>query len=184
MYALADYIKTELINGVEYDMSPANIQHIRIQRRLTMIIGNFLQGKKCEVFAEAEVRLSPIDHLIPDICIVCEPSQVKDTHIEGAPDFVVEVLSPSTRRKDITVKKDAYERFGVKEYWIINPKEECIEVYRLNEQGCYYLDNLYQNFTPDEWERLTDEQKAEQKLSLKISLYDELEIQVKDIFEM
>ena len=116
MYALADYIKTERINGVEYDMSPANIQHIRIQRRLTMIIGNFLQGKKCEVFAEAEVRLSPIDHLIPDICIVCEPYQIKDTHIEGAPDFVVEVLSPSTRRKDITVKKDTYERFGVKEY--------------------------------------------------------------------
>lgn len=182
MPVLAEYIKTEIINGIEYDMSPASIQHIRIQKKLTGIIDRFLQGKKCEVFFEAEVRFSKQDHLIPDICIVCEPSQIKNSYIEGAPDFVAEVLSPSTRKKDITVKKAVYERFGVKEYWIISPKDEAIEVYRLNEHGAYYLDNVYTNFSDDEWERLTDGQKAEVNLSLKISLYDELEINVKDIF--
>ena len=95
---------------------------------------------------------------------------------------MAEILSPSTRKRDITVKKDIYERSGVKEYWIISPKDEAIEVYRLNEQGAFYLDNVYTRFTESEWERLRDEEKAEQNLSLKISLYDDLEIQLDDIF--
>ena len=182
MEALKDYRKSERISGVVYNMSPANIRHIRIQGHLHRIIGNFLHGKKCMVFSEAEVAFSEQDHLVPDISIVCDRSKVKDTCIDGAPDFVAEILSPSTRKRDMTVKKDLYEKYGVKEYWIISPKDEAIEVYRLNEHGVYYLDNIYTNFSENEWERLVDEEKAEQKLSLKISLYDDLEIQLKDIF--
>ena len=182
MEALKDYRKNELLNGVVYNMSPANIRHIRIQGHLHRIIGNFLQGKKCMVFSEAEVVFSEQNHLIPDINITCERSKVKDTYIDGAPDFVAEILSPSTRKRDMTVKKDIYEKFGVKEYWIISPKDEAIEVYRLNEHGVYYLENIYTNFSENEWARLTAEERAEQKLSLKVSLYDDLEIQLKDIF--
>ena len=134
------------------------------------------------VFSEAEVAFSEQDHLIPDINIVCDPLKVKESCIEGAPDFVAEILSPSTRKRDMTVKKAIYEKYGVKEYWIISPKDEAIEVYRLNEHGAYYLDNVCTNFSEDEWSRLTDEEKAEQKLSLKISLYDDFEIQLKAIF--
>ena len=182
MEALKDYRKSELVAGAVYNMSPANIRHIRIQGHLHRIIGNFLQGKKCMVFSEAEVVFSEQDHLIPDLNIVCDPSKIKESCIEGAPDFVAEILSPSTRKRDMTVKKAIYEKYGVREYWIISPKDEAIEVYRLNEHGAYYLDNIYTNFSEDEWSRLTDEEKAEQKLSLKISLYDDLEIQLKDIF--
>ena len=182
MEVLKDYRKSELLNGVVYNMSPANIRHIRIQGHLHRIIGNFLQGKKCMVFSEAEVVFSEQNRLIPDINITCERSKVKDIYIDGAPDFVAEILSPSTRKRDMTVKKDVYEKFGVKEYWIISPKDEAIEVYRLNEHGVYYLDNIYTNFSENEWARLTAEERAEQKLSLKVSLYDDLEIQLKDIF--
>jgi len=182
MEAIKDYNKSELIDGVLYDMSPANIRHIRIQGHLFTIINIFLAGKKCKAFFEAEAVLSERDHLIPDISIVCDDSKIKDSYIDGAPDFVAEILSPSTRKRDITVKKDIYERSGVKEYWVISPKDEAIEVYRLNEQGAFYLDNVYTRFTESEWERLREEEKAEQNLSLKISLYDDLEIQLDDIF--
>ena len=182
MEALKDYNKSELIDGVIYNMSPANLRHIRIQGHLFTIINNFLAGKKCKAFFEAEAVLSERDHLIPDISIVCDDSKIKESYIDGAPDFVAEILSPSTRKRDITVKKDIYERSGVKEYWVISPKDEAIEVYRLNEQGAFYLDNVYTRFTESEWERLREEEKAEQNLSLKISLYDDLEIQLDDIF--
>ena len=94
----------------------------------------------------------------------------------------MEILSPSTRRRDITVKKDTYEKYGVKEYWLISPKEESIEVYLLQD-GKYVLDNVYHNFDEEDWAALSEAEKAEQQLSLKISLYSDLEIQVKDIFE-
>lgn len=71
----------------------------------------------------------------------------------------------------------------MKEYWIINPKDESVEVFRLNESGAYFLDNVYQVISESEWERLDDEERAELSLPLKISLYDDLEIDVQEIFE-
>lgn len=183
MPALAEYIKTEIIDGAEYDMSPANTKHIVIQRNLSAIIYNFLKGKQCRVFTEIGVDLDENNYVIPDLLVVCDRNKITDKGINGTPDFVVEVLSPSTKRKDITVKKDLYERFGVKEYWIISPKEESIEVYIL-QNGKYVLDNVYHNATAEDMEHMNEEEKAEIHLSLKISLYDDLEIQTKDIFEI
>ncbi|MBP3818526.1 MAG: Uma2 family endonuclease, partial [Butyrivibrio sp.] len=114
--------------------------------------------------------------------VVCEPDKIKKNHIEGAPDFIVEVLSPSTKRRDVTIKKDIYEKYGVKEYWIISPKEESIEVYILHN-GKYELDNIYHNFDEEDWNALSEAEKAEQQLSVKINLYDDLEVLVKDVFE-
>ena len=115
MDALADYKKSELIDGVVYAMSPANTKHIIIQGNLNRIIGNFLRGKRCKVFSEIGVYLDKDNYFIPDLVVVCDRNKITDRGIEGVPDFVVEVLSLSTRKKDITVKKDTYERFGVKE---------------------------------------------------------------------
>ena len=98
------------------------------------------------------------------------------------PNFIVEVLSPSTKRRDITIKNEIYEKYGVKEYWIISPKEESIEVYILHN-GKYELNNIYHNFDEENWAALSDAEKTEQQLSLKLSLYNDLEIQVKDVFE-
>ena len=183
MPALAEYVKTEIVNGVEYDMSPASTKHIIIQGNLFGIIRNFLKGKQCKVFTEIGVDLDEDNYVIPDLLVVCDRNKITDKGIKGAPDFVVEVLSPSTRRKDITIKKDLYERFGVKEYWIISPKDESIEVYIL-QNGKYVLDNVYHNVTSEDMEHMNEAEKAEIHVSLKISLYDDLEIQTKDIFEI
>ena len=182
MYPLQDKSKTELVQGREIAMSPASIRHIAIQRNLAGIIWQFLRGKRCQLFMEAEVVFDDANKFIPDLMVVCDPDKIKKNNIEGAPDFIVEILSPSTRRRDITVKKDTYEKYGVKEYWLISPKEESIEVYLLQD-GKYVLDNVYHNFDEEDWAALSEAEKAEQQLSLKISLYSDLEIQVKDIFE-
>lgn len=182
MEALSKYQKIELIYDKEYAMSPATIRHIAIQRNLSGIIWHFLRGKRCQVFTEAEVIFDEKNHLIPDLLVVCDKEKIKKNFISGAPDFIVEVISPSTKRRDITVKKDIYERYGVKEYWLINPRDESIEVYLLQD-GKYQLDNIYHNFDEEDWAALTESERAEQLLSLKISLYDDLEIQIKDVFE-
>ena len=182
MEALQDFKKTERIQGKEIAMSPASIKHISIQRNLSTIIWNFLRSKRCQLFLEAEVVFDEENHLIPDLLVVCSQSKIKKNFIAGAPDFIVEVLSPSTRRRDVTIKKEIYERYGVKEYWIINPKDESIETYILRD-GKFMLDNICHNFDEEDWDALSDAEKAEQKMSLKISLYDDLEIPIKDIFE-
>lgn len=183
MSALVDYDKSELIDGVVYDMSPANIRHIRIQGHIQRIIGNFLQGKRCMVFSEAEVRFDEANKFIPDICIVCDPGKIKTSYIEGAPDFVAEILSPSTKKRDLTVKMRVYEKYGVREYWIVDPKAESIDVYLLKD-GKLELEETYHNITYQEWEEMDEEERARQRLSLKLSLYDELEIQIKEVFEL
>ena len=182
MHAIQEDWKTELVQGREIAMSPASIRHIAIQRNLGGIIWQFLRGKKCQVMMEAEVVFDEDNKFIPDLIVVCDPDKIKKNHIEGAPDFVVEVLSPSTRRRDITTKKEIYEKYGVKEYWIISPKDEAIEVYILRD-GRYELDGVYHNFDEEDWAALSEAEKAEQQLSLKISLYSDLEIQVKEVFE-
>ena len=105
MYAIQEDPKIELIQGREIAMSPASIKHIVIQRNLAVIIGGFLRKKKCQLLLEAEVIFDEENKFIPDLIVVCEPDKIKKNHIEGAPDFIVEVLSPSTKRRDITIKK-------------------------------------------------------------------------------
>ena len=183
MDALADYQKSELIDGVVYDMSPANTKHIFIQGNLFTIISNFLKGKRCKVMFEAEVRFDERNKFIPDLAIVCRPEQIKNSYIDGSPDFVAEVLSRSTKKRDLTVKMRVYEKYGVKEYWIIDPKAESIDVYLLKD-GKFELEETYHNISEEEWEELSEEDRAQERLSLKLSLYDELEIKVKEVFEI
>ena len=119
---------------------------------------------------------------MPDVKIVCDPDKIKYDNIYGAPDLIVEVLSPKTQKYDIGYKKDIYEHYGVKEYWIVRPKERSIEVYLLKE-GVYKLDNLYQMYEDYEYEDLTDEEKSGIRKEFKTSLFDELIISVEDVFE-
>jgi Uma2 family endonuclease len=183
MEALADYQRFELIDGVVYDMSPASIKHILIQKNLIRIIDNFLRGKRCNVVFEAEVRFDEKNRFIPDISIVCNPAQIKSSYIDGAPDFVAEILSRSTKKRDITVKPKTYEKFGVKEYWVVDPKAESVDVYLLKD-GQFELDETYHNVSDEELAELSEEDRAQERMTLKLSLYDELVIQVRDIFEM
>ncbi|MBR2216203.1 MAG: Uma2 family endonuclease [Selenomonadaceae bacterium] len=174
----------ELIDGQEVRMFAASIPHTNIQVNLCTIIRNFLKGKHCKVFVEPRVVFDDKSWFQPDLAVVCDRRKIKLNCIQGAPDFVVEILSPTTASRDFGVKKDKYEASGVKEYWIIDPKAENIMVYLLQD-GKYVLDNVYHRFTEEEWEGLDAAQKEaqQQKMSLKISLYDDLLIEVAEVFE-
>ncbi len=101
--------------------------------------------------------------------------------IYGVPDMVVEVLSPSTRVRDLTVKKDAYETNGVKEYWIVDPYMKTVDVYVLHD-GKYKLENSYAKYSDYDFENLTDEEKSAVKYEIKVSILDDLYVKIDDIF--
>ena len=114
--------------------------------------------------------------------IICDPEKIEDDGIHGTPDLVVEILSPSTARKDRNEKYFIYEKYGVKEYWIVSPGDKSVEVYLLKD-GKFVLDDVYPIYKDYEWDKLTDEEKAEVKFSIKVSLYDDFEVSLADIFE-
>jgi Uma2 family endonuclease len=134
----------ELIDGLAYDMSPApGTFHQSISGELFTIIKIFLRGKPCNVFAAPfDVRLPDGDEsdddtmtvVQPDIIVVCDKSKIDKRGVRGVPDFVAEILSPSTATKDYREKYDLYEKHGVKEYWIIDPGR-MVSTYRIGSDG-------------------------------------------------
>ena len=174
---------TETINGKEVLMSPRPAtQHSRIASNIHGIFWQFLRRKRCETFFEPDLFLDENNNFVPDVLIVCDKDKIKYNGIYGAPDLVVEVLSPSTVTRDRGVKKDAYEKAGVREYWIVDPLSKSIEVYHLKE-GRLALDHAYVVFPEEEWARMTDADKAAARLSVKVSLYDDLLVDVREVFE-
>ncbi|MDP2832016.1 MAG: Uma2 family endonuclease [Pseudomonadota bacterium] len=115
----------ELIDGVAYAMSPApSTKHQTVAGNIFGKLLQRLSGKPCRPFiAPTDVRLSDLDVVQPDILVVCKPGQITPSHIEGAPDVVVEVLSPATSTRDQREKKALYERCGVREYVLVDPLE-------------------------------------------------------------
>ena len=172
----------EHINNRERLMTQPSVNHSRVANNLGGIIRNYLRGKKCQVFGDVDVYFDENTHYIPDVIIVCDKDKIKPDGIYGAPDLVIEILSPSTAKVDRTEKKATYEKFGVREYWLANPKDKSVEVYHLVDNA-FLLDEIYHAYEPVEWKMLTEKEKAEQKLSLKVSLYDDFEIPVEEIFE-
>lgn len=135
----------ELIDGVPYNMTLAPTStHQRIVGEMYFRLRMYLQGKKCELFiAPFDVRLSetedydnPDTVCQPDLSIVCNPRQIDERGCKGAPTLIVEVLSPNTAFRDRNQKFKLYERFGVAEYWIVDPAHRTIEVYGA-EEGSY-----------------------------------------------
>ena len=150
-YTYADYLKwqfeerLELFKGKIFRLSAPNTNHQIISRNITGEFFYKLKKSKCECFAAPfDVRLpvqnkkkdSDITTVVqPDICIICDLSKIDDKGCCGAPDLVIEILSPGNSKKEIKLKYELYEEAGVKEYWIVNPVEENIVVFLLNEQG-------------------------------------------------
>lgn len=137
----------ELINGQAYAMSPAPSNfHQLIVGELFSNIHAYFRGKRCRPFvAPFDVRLptmgtndAQIDTVVqPDISLVCNPDQLRDNHgCLGAPDWVIEVLSPSTAVRDQRTKRALYERHGVAEYWLVHPGDRSATIYRL-DNGAY-----------------------------------------------
>ena len=138
----------ELIHGVAWNMCAApNRSHQYISNIMATSITNFLKGKPCHVYAAPFDVLLPafkgqeedeVDTVVqPDISVICDMSKLTDKGCTGAPDLVVEILSPYTSRKDMVIKFHLYQENGVKEYWIVDPGNRYIQVYPLDEHGRY-----------------------------------------------
>lgn len=182
--------KTELIDGKIVMMSPRpRISHNRVCTAISREFSSYLKGKPYEAFSDGvDVFLDEKNRFIPDVMIVCNRDIIHDDGIYSAPDLVVEVLSPTTARFDRGKKKDAYEKAGVKEYWIVDTFSRFVEVYLLNENGRFELDNIYYHYTAAEKAQINalpkdSTDKVEIYDKIKISLYDDLIISLEDIFE-
>jgi len=137
-YTYADYltwnedVRYELIDGVPYMLAAPGIAHQRISRRMLWQLENFLRDKPCEVFdAPIDIRLNADeddDNVVePDLIVVCDPSKLADGKAcIGAPDMVIEILSPSTSARDKVLKFNRYLQAGVPEYWIVNPEDKTV----------------------------------------------------------
>ncbi|GHV39423.1 hypothetical protein AGMMS49546_11430 [Spirochaetia bacterium] len=140
-----DTIRAEIIDGELYMMAPPARVHQDIVREIFTPISVFLKGKSCKVYpAPFGVRLFPKDDLSdntlvePDIVVVCDPSKLDDRGCNGAPDLVVEILSPSNRFRDKLIKFNKYREAGVREYWVVDPVEQFVDVHIL-DAGRYII---------------------------------------------
>ncbi|MEH2942344.1 Uma2 family endonuclease [Lachnospiraceae bacterium KK002] len=155
---LADYLawpgteRVELLEGEAVLMAPPARVHQEISGELFRQLANFLEGKKCRVYtAPFAVRLfegkddRPEDVktvVEPDITVVCDGNRLDKYGCKGAPDLVMEILSPSTRRQDRLVKLNLYQQAGVPEYWIVNPEDKTVQV-MLSDNGILRLHEDY-----------------------------------------
>ncbi|MDR0551522.1 MAG: Uma2 family endonuclease [Spirochaetaceae bacterium] len=149
-YTYADYAawelpprkRYELYHGRAFAMAAPSIAHQTILLNLGVELSTFLKNKTCRAFvAPVDVRLFPREDRLdttvvqPDVMVVCDPKKLSAKTCDGAPDFIAEILSHSTRRSDLLNKLNLYEEAGVREYWIIDPELKTIQQYILSEAG-------------------------------------------------
>lgn len=133
----------EYIDGIVY-MSPSpSTKHQRISSKLHAKLYNILQGKSSEVFhAPFDILLKKDDIegeklVIPDLSIICDKSSFTDNKYIGVPSLIIEILSPSNQSHDLVTKLNIYMKYGVKEYWIVNPILNTVMLYTLNQDKMY-----------------------------------------------
>ena len=136
--------RRELIGGESFLMSPApTSRHQAIVGKLFGHLFEHFRGRPCEPFVSPiDVKLSQADIVQPDVLVVCDPQQIRETHVEGAPSLVIEVLSPSTLRHDRIRKLRLYARAGVTEYWLVQPYPPVVEVLHL-DGASYRINGVY-----------------------------------------
>ncbi len=185
-YTFADYLtwqfkeRVEIIKGKLFKMAMPSEKHQRLSSNVHRIFANYLYRKPCRVYHPPfDVRLEKPLHqrkakdksiftvVQPDITVVCDLTKVDDKGCFGAPDLVIEILSPSTGSKDLKEKKEVYEFAEVPEYWVIHPLDETVAVYILNDQKKYVIDNIYASID-----------------SIKSHVFKDLDVDLKDVFEI
>ena len=158
-YTYADYLqwpdetRYELIDGEAFLMSPAPlVEHQEVAGEVFRQLANQLDGQPCRPYiAPVDVRLprtdeadAAIDTVVqPDVLVVCDPGKVDRRGVRGAPDWLLEVLSPSTAAHDQIAKRRTYERAGVREYWLVHPGDRTLTVYVL-DNGQYGRPDIYE----------------------------------------
>ena len=150
-YTYADYLlwkfeeRVELLRGKIRQMAGPSRRHQDISMKLTLPLANALWKSPCKVYAAPfDVRLSRINKtqnkevttvVQPDLCVICDPAKLDSRGCIGAPDLIIEILSPGNSRTEMKDKFEIYQEAGVLEYWIVSPIEKMIQVWKLNEQG-------------------------------------------------
>lgn len=161
-YSYADYLTwrldeaVELIKGKIMLMSPApNVKHQSIERNLIIAIGSYLKGKRCKTFpAPFDVRLYDRKKSIlanqdvhtvvqPDLCVICNSELLDQQGCNGAPDWIIEIVSRGNSKREMNIKYDLYEESGVSEYWLVYPEQLAIHQFVLDENGRYQLKHMY-----------------------------------------
>ena len=139
IYTLPDGIRAELIEGRIYYMAPPNTRHQKIVSDLHYQIKDFIRKNngECEVFpAPFAVFLNKDDtnYVEPDLTIICDENKITDKGCNGAPDWLIEIVSPSSRAMDYFTKLFKYRASGVREYWIVDPIKEMVMAYRFEKE--------------------------------------------------
>ncbi|SFA53522.1 Endonuclease, Uma2 family (restriction endonuclease fold) [Pedobacter suwonensis] len=158
-YSYANYLnwlfpeRVELIAGKIFKMSPAPSRaHQEVAGRIFLKIGNFLKGKQCKIYSapfdvrfpkESKADKNVYTVLQPDICVICDKSKLDARGCIGAPDLVVEILSPGNTKTELLHKYRIYEEFGVKEYWVVSHGDQSILIYTLNEMGKFEPSKIF-----------------------------------------
>ncbi len=161
-YSYADYLTwqfketVELIKGKVMLMSPApNVKHQRVSMNFSGSLFNFFKRKKCQVFAAPfDVRLydrkksilvnEDIHSVVqPDLCVICNPDILDMQGCNGAPDWIIEILSKGNSKREMQIKYELYQESGVQEYWIVYPNDQAINQFVLDESGRYQLKQMY-----------------------------------------
>lgn len=184
-YSYADYLTwqfsemVELIKGKISLMSPApNVKHQDISINLSSLLHGYFKHKKCRVYAAPfDVRLydrkksilvSQDIHTVvqPDLCVICNHELLDEQGCNGAPDWIIEIVSKGSRQKDIKIKYQLYQESGVTEYWLVYPYEQMVHQFVLDQNGHYQLKAMY--VSPD---------------TVSSHLFPELAVDLKEVFE-
>ncbi len=181
-YTYTDYLnwpedeRWEIIDGVAYAMSPSPSRlHQEISGNLYLAFGNYLKDKQCKIYAAPfDVRLPQKNEtednastvVQPDLTIVCDPNKLDNRGCKGAPDLIIEILSRSTASHDVIKKRRLYEQNGIFEYWIVDPSNQIITRFYMNDELSKYKEPEY--FVRDN--------------TITPIIFPELEIDLKEIF--
>ena len=142
--------RLEYIDGIVFMTPSPSTKHQRISSRLHAKLFNFLEGKECEVFPapfDVELRTTDDDKVdqtektkvvIPDLSVICDKTKLGENKYVGSPELIIEIISPSNQAHDLVKKLNLYMQYRVKEYWIVNPLLNTVQIYVLNEEGQYH----------------------------------------------
>jgi len=184
-YENIENIIEEKINGKIYLMARPERNHLRVQRNIMNIFENYFKtkGKKCEAIIEDELYIDDNNYLVPDVEVLCHDKS------DDIPVIVIEVLSKSTRDKDLTVKMKKYAEIGIKEYWIIDYKNRSVDIYILSDKidKIYEAFKSYSLFLIEDFSRIKKDRERQEKEAIKEFFpvsFPEINIPLEDVFYM
>jgi len=180
-FSYADYLTWDvnvrwvILDGVPYMQAAPSRIHQEILMELSKQFAVYLTGKPCRVYPapfcvrlDVEKNDNDVRNVVePDITIVCDSSKLDEKGCKGSPDMIIEILSPSTGKNDRFTKFNKYEEAGVKVYWLVEPDQKLVSVFTLQTNGRYGRPEMY-----------TDED------IIKVSIFSDLEIDLKPVFEV